>query len=78
MLPENDRQVITRKVIHDFLEDCAGIGVKGIPLVSDGESTISPVFVDTIRRGTGWGCRWPAVPTASCRTSASWRRSSRT
>lgn len=55
MLQENDRRVITQKVIHDFLEDCAEIGVKGISLVSDGESTISPVFVDTIRRGSGLG-----------------------
>lgn len=51
MLQENDRKVINRKIIFDFLEDCAEIGVKGISLVSDGESTISPVFVDTIRRG---------------------------
>ena len=51
MLQENERQVINQKVIYDFLEDCAEIGVKGISLVSDGESTISPVFVDTVVRG---------------------------
>lgn len=51
MLQENDRKVINRKVIFDFLEDCAEIGVKGISLVSDGESSISPVFIDTIQRG---------------------------
>lgn len=51
MLQENDRKVIDRRVIFDFLEDCAEIGVKGISLVSDGESTISPVFVDAIQRG---------------------------
>lgn len=55
MLQENDRQVITQKIIYDFLEDCAEIGVKGISLVSDGESTISPVFVDTIVRGSRLG-----------------------
>lgn len=55
MLQENDRQVINQKVIYDFLEDCAEIGVKGISLVSDGESTISPVFVDTIVRGSELG-----------------------
>lgn len=55
MLQENDRQVITREVIYNFLEDCAEIGVKGISLVSDGESTISPVFVDTIVRGSQLG-----------------------
>src|SRR3954467_11036641 len=51
MLQENDRKVIGQRVIYDFLEDCAEIGVKGISLVSDGESTISPVFVDAIVRG---------------------------
>jgi MoaA/NifB/PqqE/SkfB family radical SAM enzyme len=51
MLQENDRSTITRDVMYGFLEDCAQIGVKGISLVSDGESTISPVFVDTVVRG---------------------------
>jgi len=55
MLQENDRKVITRQVIFDFLEDCAEIGVKGISFVSDGESTISPVFSDAIRRGSELG-----------------------
>ena len=55
MLQENDRQTITQKVIYDFLDDCAEIGVKGISLVSDGESTISPVFIDAIARGAKHG-----------------------
>lgn len=55
MLQENDRKVINQKVIYDFLDDCADIGVKGISLVSDGESTISPVFVDAVRRGSERG-----------------------
>jgi len=55
MLQENDRQVITQQVMYDFLEDCADIGVKGISLVSDGESSISPVFIDTIIRGSELG-----------------------
>ncbi len=55
MLQENDRNTITREVICNFLEDCAEIGVKGISLVSDGESTISPVFVGTIERGSELG-----------------------
>ncbi|MGB0683117.1 MAG: radical SAM protein [Magnetovibrionaceae bacterium] len=55
MLQENDRQVINKKVIFEFLEDCAEIGVKGISFVSDGESTISPVFVDAIRYGSELG-----------------------
>jgi MoaA/NifB/PqqE/SkfB family radical SAM enzyme len=55
MLQENDRQSITQKVIYDFLEDCADVGVRGISLVSDGESTISPVFVDAVVRGSQLG-----------------------
>ena len=51
MFQENSRQIITKKVIYDFLEDCAEIGVKGISFVSDGESTISPVFIDACRKG---------------------------
>ena len=51
MLQENDRQVINREVIFNFLDDCAEIGVKGISFVSDGESTISPVFIDATRHG---------------------------
>ncbi len=55
MLQENDRSQITRQVVFDFLEDAAAIGVRGISLVSDGESTISPVFVDTVIRGSELG-----------------------
>lgn len=51
MFQENDRKIINKKVIFDFLEDCAEIGVKGISFVSDGESTISPVFTDACRYG---------------------------
>lgn len=55
MLQENDRKVINRQVIFDFLDDCARIGVKGISFVSDGESTISPVFVDAVKHGHALG-----------------------
>src|SRR6185437_6902630 len=51
MLQENERKSIDRRVIFDFLDDCARIGVKGISFVSDGESTISTVFVDAVRHG---------------------------
>lgn len=46
---------ITKAVIDGFLEDCAEIGVKGVSLVSDGESSISPVFRHTIVRGSELG-----------------------
>lgn len=55
MLQENDRKVINRKVIMDFMDDCAEIGVKGISFISDGESTISPVFVDAVTHGHSRG-----------------------
>lgn len=55
MLQENDRKVIDKNVIYGFLEDCAEIGVRGVSLVSDGESTISPVFIDAIVRGSELG-----------------------
>lgn len=55
MLQENDRQVITRDVMYRFLDDCAEIGVKAISLVSDGESTLSPAYIATIKRGAELG-----------------------
>jgi len=51
MLQENDREVITTEVMYRFLDDCAELGVKGISLVSDGESTLSPAFVASVKRG---------------------------
>ena len=51
MLQENERKVINKKNIFEFLEDCAEIGVKGISFVSDGESTISPVFTEACKYG---------------------------
>lgn len=48
---ENDRKEITEATMERFLTDCAEIGVKGISLVSDGESSISPCFEFTIKRG---------------------------
>jgi MoaA/NifB/PqqE/SkfB family radical SAM enzyme len=55
MMQENDRLPITREVMFNFLDDCAELGVKAISLVSDGESTLSPVFVDSIVRGSELG-----------------------
>ncbi len=55
MMQENERLPITRDIIFQFVDDCAEIGVKGISLVSDGESTLSPVFADTIVRGSEKG-----------------------
>ena len=55
MLQENDRSFINKEIITRFLDDCAEIGVKGISLVSDGESTLSPAYIATIKRGSELG-----------------------
>jgi MoaA/NifB/PqqE/SkfB family radical SAM enzyme len=54
-LQENERQTITTDVMYRFLDDCAEMGVRGISLVSDGESTLSPAYVPTLRRGAELG-----------------------
>lgn len=55
MMQENKRQVINRGVIDRFLDDCAEMGVKGISFVSDGESTLSPVFIHAVQKGAASG-----------------------
>lgn len=50
-LQNNPSKKITQDVIYRFLDDCAGMGVKAVSLVSDGESTCSPIYIDTIIRG---------------------------
>lgn len=52
---ENVGGEITEDVMARFLVDCAEMGVRGISLVSDGESSISPVFEYTIRTGHSLG-----------------------
>ncbi|MBT6047200.1 MAG: radical SAM protein [Candidatus Scalindua sp.] len=51
-LQENPRKRITKDIIFSFLDDAAEIGVKAISLVSDGESSFSPIYIDTILRGS--------------------------
>lgn len=54
-LQENVRKRITVDVMHRFLEDCAEIGVRGISFVSDGESSVSPTYADSIKYGHSLG-----------------------
>lgn len=62
-LQENTGKYKIRKEhMRPFLDDCAELGVKGISLVSDGESSINPCFVDTIQYGHSLGL---AMATAS-------------
>jgi len=52
VLQENPRKRITRDVMFRFLDDAAEIGVKAISLVSDGESSVSPIYPDVIVKGS--------------------------
>ncbi|MFC1741086.1 radical SAM protein [Nanoarchaeota archaeon] len=54
-LQENQGKSLTKEVMFRFLDDAAEIGVKAISLVSDGESTVSPIFYDTIAYGKSKG-----------------------
>lgn len=50
MLQESQtRANITTDVVKRFLDDCATMGVRGISLVSDGESTLSSAYVPFIQ-----------------------------
>ena len=46
---------ITRDIALQFLEDAAEIGVKGVSLISDGESSIVPFYAESIRHGAKVG-----------------------
>ncbi len=39
---------ITKQIALDFLQDAADIGVKGVSLISDGESTLVPWYAESI------------------------------
>ena len=54
-LQHNEGKVLSRQNLFDFADDIAEIGVKGISLVSDGESTCHPDWVDFILRAKGNG-----------------------
>jgi len=48
---------ITEKIACEFLEDAAEIGVKGVSLISDGESTVVPFYERSIEYGSKLGLR---------------------
>jgi MoaA/NifB/PqqE/SkfB family radical SAM enzyme len=54
-LQENKSKKITTEVMRGFLDDCAEMGVRGISFVSDGESTVSPACVPSIKYGHAKG-----------------------
>jgi len=55
VLQENDRQIITKETMTRFIDDCAELDVKGISLVSDGESTLHPAYEHSIVYGHAKG-----------------------
>lgn len=48
---------ITKKVALEFLDDAAEIGVKGVSLISDGESTVVPWYADSIEHAAKVGIK---------------------
>lgn len=55
MMQENERKEQTKTVAFQFLEDCAEMGVKGISLISDGESTVHQNYAEVIKYGASLG-----------------------
>ena len=53
----SDGGEINREMAMGFLEDAAEIGVKGVSLISDGESTLVDYYVDSIKYGTSLGLK---------------------
>jgi MoaA/NifB/PqqE/SkfB family radical SAM enzyme len=54
-LQASEDTVITKQNAFDFLEDAAAIGVKGVSLISDGESTNVPWYAESIKYGASLG-----------------------
>ena len=54
-------KVIDRKVIFDFLDDCAEMGVRGIELTGGGEPTIHPQFSQIVAAINARGLKWGIV-----------------
>jgi MoaA/NifB/PqqE/SkfB family radical SAM enzyme len=55
ILQTNQGYKITKDVMTRFIDDAAELGVRGISLVSDGESTLNPAYVHTIQYGASKG-----------------------
>ena len=51
-LQKNPAKKITWDVMSRFLDEVAEIGVKAVSLVSDGESSLSPIYPDVIIKGS--------------------------
>jgi MoaA/NifB/PqqE/SkfB family radical SAM enzyme len=53
----SDGGTITREMAFQFLKDAAAIGVKGVSLISDGESTMVDYYADSIVYGASLGLK---------------------
>lgn len=53
----SDGGEITREIAFQFLEDAAEIGVKGVSLISDGESSMVPYYAESIEYGAKLGLK---------------------
>lgn len=56
----DDGGEITREVALGFLSDAADIGVKGISIISDGESSLVPFYAESIEHGSKCGLKMGA------------------
>jgi len=54
-LQQNEGKRLTIPILERFLSDCKDLGVRGVSLVSDGESTLSPSFEFFIQRAKALG-----------------------
>ncbi len=73
-MQENERKSFSRDTVLNFMDDCAEVGVKGVSLVSDGESTLSPYFVEAIERGHANGLSMASGTNAYLLTEEKLRR----
>jgi len=55
MLQSSDGHVITKEHAFNYLDDAAEVGVKGVSLISDGESTEVPFFAESVVHGAKRG-----------------------
>lgn len=54
-LQANEPDEITKDQFFDFLTDAAGIGVKGVSFISDGESTVAPWYAEAVEHAAALG-----------------------
>lgn len=53
----NEGGIITKRDAFEFLDDAAEIGVKGVSLISDGESTVVPWYEESIEHAAKVGIK---------------------